>query len=158
MITANDILPLFSELDVRFKVAADGFRKEWENDNYTGQEGLPHYLYLDEVAHIVINDFELDRKTELRRVFQLIDRMIIEGEHYVSEAAVVGLLEGIQNLLKQRGFLLDKAYPFLLRESRYQWDDLLRFWGEIDEGKKDVKLLAPRSQKSSKKKGKRKKR
>lgn len=144
MIIRDDIMDLVRALDPRFEEAAKVFLEEWVDDPTTEKDGVPHYLYFAEIADIIGSDFASGVEAKHRPTFQLIDRLILEGEHYVSEAAVVGLLEDIQNALKRRRIPLDRAHALLLPESRYQWDDLIRFWGEIARKKPNVRLLRRR--------------
>ena len=147
MITRDDIIGLVRALDPRFEEAAEIFLEEWADDPITEKDGLPHYLYFAEIADFIGSDFAAGVEAKHRPTFQLIDRLILEGEHYVSEAAVVGLLEDIQNALKRRQIPLERANPLLLTESRYQWDDLIRFWDEIRQRSPKVRLLRRRHKK-----------
>jgi hypothetical protein len=147
VIIRDDIMDLVRALDPRFEEVAEVFLEDWADDPITERDGLPHYLYFAEIADVIGSDFAAGVEAKHRRTFHLIERFILEGEHYVSEAAVVGLLEDIQYALKRRQIPLERAHPLLLTESRYQWDDLIRFWGEIARKKPKVRLLGRRSKK-----------
>ncbi|UYV14977.1 hypothetical protein [Porphyrobacter sp. ULC335] len=144
MITRDDIMGLVRALDPRFEEVAKVFLEQWAEDPTAEIDGLPHYLYFAEIADIIGSDFAAGVEFKHRSTFQLIDRLIVEGEHYVSEAAVVGLLEDIQNALKRRRIPLHRAHALLPSESRYQWDDLVRFWTDIEQRKPDLRPLSRR--------------
>jgi hypothetical protein len=61
-------------------------------------------------------------------VAQVIERLHIEGEHYVQEAATIGLLEGIQNGWSGRKVDPDLFARYLLPVSLKRWQSLNDFW------------------------------
>jgi hypothetical protein len=70
----------------------------------------------------------------LAAAFGAIERLHLEGEQYVREAATVGLLEDLQNLnLHKNGTAPEQFRPYLGAESVRWWDKLYRFWqhGEL---------------------------
>jgi hypothetical protein len=61
-------------------------------------------------------------------VAQLIERLHVEGDAFVREAATIGLLEGIQNVWSNDGVNPEEFCPFLLPESLKWWRSLNNFW------------------------------
>lgn len=51
-----------------------------------------------------------------------------EGDHYVKEAATIGLLEGIQNNATHAATDPVNFEAWLLPESKEWWDKLNQFW------------------------------
>ena len=82
------------------------FLKNWEDhkQDWLEEEGssLP-YLALAELGSHLISLYERNDTTEFADIFEAIERLHIEGEHYVQEAVTVGLLERIQNQLTNSG-------------------------------------------------------
>jgi hypothetical protein len=61
-------------------------------------------------------------------VAQVIERLHVEGDHYVREAATIGLLEAIQNVWRNEGTDPELFVPHLLPESARWWQSLNDFW------------------------------
>jgi hypothetical protein len=61
-------------------------------------------------------------------VARVIERLHVEGDPYVREAATIGLLEGIQNVWGNNGVDPELFFPFLLPESVRWWKSLNKFW------------------------------
>ena len=73
-------------------------REEWRADPVF-EEGLLH-VELGEFAHHLVGLLKSGSTDEFAAVFAVIERLQLEGAPYVQNAAIVGLLEGIQ---KRRG-------------------------------------------------------
>jgi hypothetical protein len=72
------------------------------------------------------------QRDEFPAVAAFIERLCTEGDHEVREFAVIGILEGIQNVWSQAGVSPDEFLPFLQPVSAAAWHSLNRFWaGEI---------------------------
>jgi hypothetical protein len=54
----------------------------------------------------------------------------IEGDGDVKEAAIVGLIEDLQNANLHSGTVPDQYLPFLLPQSRRWWGKVETFWSE----------------------------
>jgi len=62
-------------------------------------------------------------------VFDLIERLIVEGDPYVSELGVIGYLEGLQtHTVTSRGVDPDAFRRWLRPTSAKYWDAINRFW------------------------------
>jgi hypothetical protein len=58
----------------------------------------------------------------------VVERLHLEGDADVREAATIGLLEGLQNIAAHAGVDPDRFKVFLLPESARWWHELERFW------------------------------
>ena len=110
-----------------FRPAWDAFREDWK----TSVDDLPHYLVLADLARHLIGMLERSETESFAAIFQVVERLQLEGDDYVQEAAVVGLLEDLQNrnlhsITEPRQFL-----PFLGKESSKAWDQLYAFWHRV---------------------------
>jgi hypothetical protein len=111
----------------------EAFREEWLKET----DDLPVYLVLADFARHLIGLLERGETTDLPAVFAAVERMHVEGGHYVRKAATVGLLESLQNLhLHKNGTDPEQFRPYLGPESARWWDKLYRFWqhGELLNG------------------------
>jgi hypothetical protein len=90
-----------------------------------------HYLALADLARHLIG-LKADGRTEaFPEIFAVVERWHIEGDHYVREAATVGLLEDLQNTnLHERGTQPDDFVPWLQPVSLRWWRKVEAFWEE----------------------------
>lgn len=110
--------------DPTFEPVWRAFLSEW------GQEPeLPQYLALAELARHLIAQLDRGDTSRFEAVFTVVERWHLEGEHYVREAATVGLLECLQNTGLHKGRTKPADFLEWLRpESRMWWDRLEQFW------------------------------
>lgn len=102
----------------------DAFRREWAEE----AEDLPLYLALADFARHVISLLEAGDDERLRHIFDAVERLQVEGDHYVKEAATVGLLEDLQNGNLHRTTNPEQLRPFLRPESLSGWEAVDSFW------------------------------
>ena len=53
---------------------------------------------MGELAHHMVDLIKSNQTSEFLAVFDVIERLHIEGDHYVKEAGTIGILESIQNV------------------------------------------------------------
>ena len=87
-----------------------------------------YYVALGDFARHLVQLALAGKVEEFPTVFEVVERLHVEGDHYVREAATIGLLEGIQNNASHTS--LDQSFfePYLGPESRKWWDRLNDFW------------------------------
>ena len=61
-------------------------------------------------------------------MFDVVERLHVDGDSYVKEAATIGLLEGIQNVAGHHGVDPEVIVSHLRTESAKWWAELNRFW------------------------------
>lgn len=118
----------------RLVAACPSFTLKWEEHKreYFDEEDYLPYVALGEFNSHVVELYIEGATQELPSVFEEVERLHLEGDAYVKEAATVGFLEGVQNVIGNRGLNADVFLPFLGPESRKWWDQLNKFWaGEI---------------------------
>jgi hypothetical protein len=96
---------------------------EWEGEHET----VP-YLGVSVFARHIVDSFEAGKKESFPAVFQLIERLIVEGDEEVRSLAIVGLLEDIQNIASWRDFRNEVFTKWLGPHSRAAWYELKRVW------------------------------
>jgi len=81
--------------------------------------------YLSEL--VILRDFR-----EFTDVFDTVELLLHEGDPFVREAVVVGLLEDFQNCLLSKGYDLSLIEKYLKSETKKHWLELIKYWnGEI---------------------------
>ena len=86
------------------------------------------YVALGHLARHLLELHRQSRTEEFSDVARVIERLHVEGDHYVREAATIGLLEGIQNLWANEGTDPELFVPHLLPVSAKWWQSLNDFW------------------------------
>src|SRR5688572_5432160 len=104
MIPKEQVMPLLV-------TACPSFSKRWEEHRalYESEELL--YVDLVEFACHLVELQKANRTEEFRPIFDIIERMHLQGDHYVKEAITIGLLEGIQNVAGNSGVEPDLHVP-----------------------------------------------
>ena len=102
---------------------------------------LPLYLALTDLARHLIAMLERGETGSFTEIFSLVERLIIEGDDYVRDAAAVGLLEDLQNGGLHHQTKPEDFEPYLLPVSASKWQWLNDLWAgkySKDEGDKGV--------------------
>jgi hypothetical protein len=113
------------------------FLTEWVDNpilEEDGQDGsLPQYLALSALATHLIEHLEAGKTEEFAQVFAVVEHWINHGDAYVTEAAVVGLLEDLQNANLHGATEPADFEKWRLPESKRWWEKVARFWshGEV---------------------------
>ncbi len=110
--------------------ACPSFANKWEEHKreYHDEENFLPYIALGELARLLIDLYRENKTSEFEAVFNVIERLHIEGEHYVKEAATIGFLEGIQNIAGNNDLDPEVFYEFLKPLSAKWWNELNKFW------------------------------
>lgn len=116
------------------------FVQKWSNQpgKHTAPDDLPEYLLLGDLARWLIARVESGECDEVSLALAVVERWLLEGDHYVQEAATIGFIETLQNNIEDeetRQHVLQLFGP----EGQYWWKKLDRFWTEgehlVDERK-----------------------
>ena len=120
MITQEQVMPLLLE-------ACPSFRPAWESELDDVDRTLT-YTCLVHLAEHLLYLHKNKTHDEFGAVAKVIEKLHVDGDDYVQEAATIGLLEGIQNVWGNSGADPEEFRSFLLPESAKWWDELNRFW------------------------------
>jgi hypothetical protein len=129
MITKNDMMEVLIESCPSFRPQWEAFQTEWPE-----AADRPLYIILADFARHLIGMVERNETSALPAIFVAVERLHVEGEHYVREAATVGLLEDLQNhSLHPNGTEPEQFRTYLGPVSARWWEKLYRFWnhGEL---------------------------
>lgn len=96
-------------------------------------EGLPHYMLMGDFVEACSERLQQGRDDEIAGLFKQVERWIEQGDKYVSDLAVIGFIEDMQNGNIHNGTKPEEFIRFLGPRSRRYWDKVNRFWshGEI---------------------------
>jgi hypothetical protein len=121
MITKEQVMPLLLN-------ACPSFSARWEEHRAFYEDEQLLYIDLGEFAHHLIELQKTNRIEEFEAVFDVIERMHLEGDDYVNEAATIGMLESIQNVAGNSGIDPEQFAKYLKAESARRWRQLNNFW------------------------------
>ncbi len=112
--------------------ACPSFGRLWrefaeESERHPDQQPL-YYLVLGDLARHLVERFRAGLTDEFIPTFQVVESWLCEGDHYVKEAAVIGLLEGIQNSARHVGIEPRGFVNWFLPETHKWWEKLNKFW------------------------------
>ncbi len=128
MVAKGEMMAVLLDACPSFQPAWEVWLAEWAES----AGDLPLYLALSEFARHLIGMLERAETKSFPAIFRAVERLQVEGEHYVREAAIVGLLEDLQNLnLYAGGTEPEQFRPFLGPQSVAAWDELYVFWHNV---------------------------
>ena len=140
MIAKDDMMGVLLAACPAFAPQWEAFQDEWR----TEADDLPLYLILADFARHLIGMVERREIGDLPAVFAAVERLQVQGDHYVREASTVGLLEGLQNLnLHPNGTAPDQFRPYLGEQSARRWDKLNLFWQQGETLTEDQRHAEP---------------
>ncbi|MGB7413827.1 MAG: hypothetical protein WA902_06435, partial [Thermosynechococcaceae cyanobacterium] len=84
-ITQENMMCPILECSPDFLPVWQKFESEWEDDKNTAEEGLPLYLILNDLARYTARLYSENRVQELRSIFLVTERWLLEGNHYAQE-------------------------------------------------------------------------
>ena len=120
-ITKEQVMPLLLE-------ACPSFTEKWEEHRAFYEDEDLLYVDLGEFAHHLVELHKTNQTDEFPAVFDVIERLHLEGDDYVKEAATIGMLEGIQNVAGNLEVDPEVFAPYLKSESAKRWRQLNDFW------------------------------
>lgn len=126
MITRHEMFQPMLDACPSFVSALRELVAEWKDDD----DGLPLYLALGHLAAHLVDLVRQGKTEQFATIFDVVERWHCEGEHYVKEAATVGLLEGLQNRASNTDLDPRIFEPWLGPQSKRWWDKLNLFWSE----------------------------
>lgn len=105
--------------------ACPSFKPVWEEflDDWKDEKGFPLYLALGDLSRHISSLVETAQDSELKELFEVVERWHLEGNPYVKEAATIGLIEGLQGQSNAASI-----EPYLMPESKKWWDKVNEFW------------------------------
>ena len=91
------------------------------------------YVVMGDLARHLLGLYRNGQTREFSALAEVIEQFHLDGDQYVKGLAIIGFLEGIQNVWGRDGEDPELFSPFLLPESRKWWQELNDFWqGKIE--------------------------
>jgi hypothetical protein len=125
LISRDQMGPLLVEACPSFEPQWKTFLAEWDHE-----PDLPLYIVISDFARHLSTILARSDDERLHCVFAVVERFIVGGDAFVSEAAIVGILEDLQNGNLHSGTKPEQYLPFLLPQSRRWWAKVEAFWKE----------------------------
>jgi len=97
-----------------------------------GNGDLPIYLALSDLANHLIEKLESGDTDNFPAIFEVVEDWNVRGEHYVAEAATIGLIEDLTNKHRYRRLKPEAFLPWLGPESADSWYAVIAFWERLD--------------------------
>lgn len=122
--------------------ADPSFKERWERflADYADEPEPLIYIALWELAEHLVERMRNGDLARFESVFETVERWHTDGDAYVSEAASIGLLESLQNILGGNdrtksidGVKASDFEPYFGPETKKWWEKLYRYWnGDTD--------------------------
>ena len=123
MICEHEMFELLLTKLPSFQLAWNAFCAEW-----AGEEDLPIYLALNDIARHLIHKLEVGDTTDFSSVFFVVELWHVDGDDTVRVAATVGLLEDLQNQNLYTIGTPSQFLPWLGPETQRFWKKVEAFW------------------------------
>lgn len=102
--------------------------KAYIEQNYEIEEEKLLYVDIGNFTAYMIECYAKRKTDEFDEAFDAIEHMLVQGDSYVQDFAVVGILETLQNQLLDKEIELNEFEPLLQPESKAAWRHLIDFW------------------------------
>jgi len=90
-----------------------------------------HYVAAGEYAHHLLRLYQANEISTFTKVGEALERLVVEGSPFVQGLAIVGVLEGIQNIWSNNKIDPEIFFPYLGRASGNAWQELNRAWSGL---------------------------
>ena len=102
--------------------AVPEFQPRWQKFQLDWQaEETPWYLAMGELAHYVVEAYELENIAQFKDLFSAIELVLQSADSEVQNLIWVGLFEDIQNIASHRSFGASVFRPWLGPRSLIVW-------------------------------------
>lgn len=126
MIQRNEVMNILIDSCPSFEKK----RKEQLKDIWDRESDSILYTDFSEFARHLTELVKNQDYAEFTDVFGKIEYLLQEGDSFINEAIVVGLLEDFQNGLISSGYELDLIEVYLLPETKKGWYEVIEFWNQ----------------------------
>jgi hypothetical protein len=119
-------MPANREQVEQLVAAAPNFRSRWEQflKDFEGDEALPFFVGISELAHYVVNSYAQGVTVEFPQLFRTIEDLLQNPEPELENLITVGLFEDIQNIASHRDFGAAPFRALLGARSLVVWDEI----------------------------------
>lgn len=147
MITRHDMFEPLLEALPAFRPRWEAFVEYWRDNPSNGfktdPRDLPNYLLLGDLADYLADLLLAGQIDDVSRALAVCERWLLEGDHYVQEAATVGLIEDLQNRAQRLKIAEERFTDLFGPEGRRWWDKVNAFWNKGELLVDETKLSPP---------------
>jgi len=122
MISREQVMDLLLEACPSYRVRWEEYRSAPEFD------GELLFVHVGDFADHVVDLLQRGEPAELAALARELERLHVEGDDAVKEAATIGLVEGIQNAAGHRSVTTRSLEEALGPETRRWWRSVDAFW------------------------------
>lgn len=147
-IVRNKMFDLMLEVLPSLRPMRTAFVAKWtsnSSNHFNAPDDLPEYLLLGDLGRWLIDRLKAGDVEDVRLALTVVETWLLEGDHYVQEAATIGFIETLQNNIEDDDTRL-RFFDLFGPEGQHWWNKLDRFWtkGEhlVDERKLPVEKQA----------------
>ncbi len=119
--------PIYDDMFVPLLVACPSYKARWVRllSAHWGDAHIPLYIAMHDYCEHIVSLLSAGQQQQLMNVFEAIEQLLTDSEDYVQTAAVVGMLESLQNAaLHGATTLPEQLYPLLGETCEVVWDEL----------------------------------
>ncbi len=129
LFSSHDGPPLTSQTICTLVEAFPEFSDRWRKHLAYCGEPAGSYNDIAELVHFVVEDlYEKGRTSEVRRVFELLEALFVEGEQTTRDLIGLGFFETVQNFASRRPCGNKVFEQFLGPMSKRCWKEIQRQW------------------------------
>lgn len=112
------------EMMDRILAAVPGFRPSWERflAQWGGEEYLPWYSAMGDLAHYIVDRHEHGDRAELAALFAVVEELLDTDDPELTNLIAVGLLEDIQNVSSHRTFAYAEFRTWFGSRTLREWE------------------------------------
>jgi hypothetical protein len=135
-ITRDDMFEPLLEALPSFRPQREKFIEDWTpkpgeySDLKPGE--YPNYMLLGDLAAHLCDLLQNGQCEDIVKALAVAERWITEGEHYVHEGCIVGLLEDLKGYCHRRKIPEESFLALMGPEGKYWWAKLNGFWKKTD--------------------------
>jgi hypothetical protein len=112
--------------------ACPSYHQKWDEHKsfYGYDKGEEQLVYLDvgDFVHHLVELYKNHELDEFTAVFDVIEKLLLKGDHDVKELAIIGALEALQNVSGNNAIDPSVFLQYLLSESLKWWSKLNDYW------------------------------
>jgi hypothetical protein len=133
MVTRDQMFVPMLEACPTFMPMWEGFLASDDGGSTVGDyaEGPLYYIALGDLSRHLVQELIEGQTAHFDAVFNVVEAWIVDGDEYVSNAAVVGLLAGLQNVSCHHGVDAERFCLWFRPETRKEWEALHVFSEEV---------------------------
>lgn len=118
--------PIYDDMLVPLLAACSSYKGRWVRllSKLQEEDRVPLYLALSDYCEHLIVLLSTGEQQQVADVFAAIEQLLTSSDDYIQAAAIVGMIESLQDIRLHNSTLPTQFYPFLGQTSKIIWDEL----------------------------------